>query len=198
MEREFVKQGYSARAQQDDFRQLMRKQLGKNFKYTLIALPIVFALIVLITAVVCKRNGTELSVAFAADAVALVIMLVILVVQFIKYQKNLKDLSKDSLDGEIRKTERFDSETNGKSRKTHYRIIFQSEDGKKIKLKDSKAAVYYYNVEKGDRVRYHPGFVYPLELFDKAKHDSNICVFCGKKNDINEDRCQICKNPMLI
>ena len=188
--------GFSARAQNEDFRQLMRKQVSKNFRYILISLPIVFVFVTVIAVIVCKTGGYDWSIALGTDALVIVIMLVILAVNFWKYRKSLKNLNKDSIDGVIHKTSRYVSDTDGKVRKTHYRIVFQSEDGKKIKLKDSKASVYYYNVEKGDRVRYHPGFVYPLELFDKQ--DANICVFCGKKNDADKDQCQICKKPMLI
>ena len=189
---------FSDRAESFEFREEMRKQVSKNFKYILLALPCVFIFVLAVTLIVCKINGYEYSIAFATDAFVLVVLLVILAVNFVKYKKNTGRLKTRSLEGMVIKKEKYVTDIEGKKTRTKYKIVIQLSDGSKQKLKNEKARPYYSLVEKGDKVCYHPGFVYPIELFDKSKFNKNICVFCGKENDANADVCSICKKQMLI
>ncbi len=75
-------------------------------------------------------------------------------------------------------------------------IKLQLDSGREIKLEGSKAKAYYPYVKQNDKVRYHPGLPYPLELYDKS--GVNICVFCGTANEPAADKCKKCNKPMLI
>ena len=82
------------------------------------------------------------------------------------------------------------------SKKDTFRITLETDEGKKIKITDNQARMVLPYVSDGDKVRYHKGFTYPIELFDKSK--GNICVFCGAHNDAKNRNCEKCQKPMLI
>ncbi len=188
--------GFSGKSVNEEFRALMKKQVNKNFKYLMIALPLVFVFVAVVSAVVCKINDTNIGVSVAADVIALIIILVIFIVNIIKYFKNLGKLKTGSIDGTVTKLDMTAADLNSTRKRAYYKIVIGTEDGKKITVKNDKAAPFYRHLKKGDRVRYHPGFVFPIELYDKS--EVNVCVFCGKENDASVTECRVCKNPMLI
>ena len=78
----------------------------------------------------------------------------------------------------------------------NYRITLETGEGKKIKISGNQAMVVLPYVKDGDKVRYHKGFTYPVELFDKSQ--TNICVFCGECNNPKNNTCDKCQKPMPV
>ena len=193
------RKGFSSRAENEEFRDLMRGQINKNFRYLMISLPLVFLFIVAITFIICKVKNEKPSVAIGGDAVALVIILIIFVVKFIKYLKDLGKLNKGgSVDGTVIKNQKSVTHSDDKPDRRTYLIVIETDAGTKIKVKNDKAMPYYSHLNKGDRVRYHYGFVYPIELYDKSVDSVSICPFCGKPNSTSTDKCQSCGKPLLV
>ena len=189
--------GFSHRAQSEDFIDAMRRQIKKNFKYAIISAPIIFLVIIAIVAALAIKQGDKGNTFFPTVAFLLLVFTGIAIGVVVSFVKNLGRLKKDSIDGVILKTRKWETVSN-ENRTSHTKcyIIFQSDEGKKIKIKDRSALAFYPHVSEGDRVRFHPGYPFPIELYDKSK--GNICVFCGNVTDAAADECQRCKNPMLI
>lgn len=190
--------GYSNRAFDTFFREDMKKQVNKNFKTLIKTMVIIYIMIVLIMAIVCAVTKTEFGIVLGAAAAILVIMLLIFIYQFIKYIGNKSKFDKGYLEGVVEKNTKYTRDREGKTSKDEYLIVIRTNDGKKVKVKDDAARPFYPHIEKGDKVRYHYGFVYPIEMFDKSRSNINVCVFCGKANAISADTCEGCGKPMLI
>ena len=189
--------GFSRRAQNEDFIDAMRSQIKKNFKYAIISIPIIFIVIIAIVAVISAKQGDKGNAIFPTAAFLFLVFVGIAIGTLVSLIKNLGRLKKDSIDGMILKTRKWEtvSDENHTSHTKCY-IIIKSDEGKKIKIKDRSALTFYPHVNEGDRVRFHPGYPFPIELYDKSK--GNICVFCGNVTNATADRCERCKNPMLI
>ena len=52
----------------------------------------------------------------------------------------------------------------------------------------------YYSV--GDKIKRHAGYDY-WEKYDKSGDEDIICIRCGRFTDIDKDRCDNCKSPLL-
>ena len=77
-------------------------------------------------------------------------------------------------------------------------VVFQTDDGKKKKVEEPIDEGKYYNYFRiGERVRYHPKFVYRYEKYDKTKDDVLYCPICAKQNKITADKCDKCGNLLL-
>lgn len=80
----------------------------------------------------------------------------------------------------------------------NYRITIEKDSGGYREIEGGKARVIMPLVAEGDKVRYHTGFPYPVELYDKSKHGMNVCVFCGARNKATNNTCDKCGKLMLI
>ena len=189
---------YSDRAFDASFREEMKKQVNKNFKTLIKTMAIIYILIVLIMSVVCLVKKAEPVTVIGSAAVILVIMLLIFIYNLIRYSGNKSKFDKGYADGTVEKNLKFSRDRDGKTNKPEYLIVIRTDDGKKIKVKGDAARPFYPHIENGDRVRYHYGFVCPVEMFDKSRENVNICVFCGKENAVSADTCEGCGKPMLI
>lgn len=190
--------GYSKRAFDADFREDMKKQVNKNFKSLIKTMVIIYIAIVLIMAVVCIVKKAEFGIVLGAAAAILVIMLLIFIYRFIKHIGNKSKFDKGYVEGVVEKNTKFTRDREGKTSKDEYLIVIRTNDGKKVKVKDDAARPFYPYIEKGDKVRYHYGFVCPIEMYDKSRSNINVCVFCGKANAVSADTCEGCGKPMLI
>lgn len=197
MENESSLNGFSHRAQSEDFIDAMQRQIKKNFKYAIISIPIIFLVIIAIVSVLAIKQGDKGNAIFPTAAFLFLVFVGIAIGTLVSLIKNLGRLKKDSIDGVILKTRKWETFSNEEhTSHTKCYIIIKSDEGKKIKIKDRSALTFYPHVSEGDRVRFHPGYPFPIELYDKSK--GNICVFCGNVTNSAEDKCQRCKNPMLI
>ena len=77
-----------------------------------------------------------------------------------------------------------------------YYIICRSDEGKKRKVADYGRAMYDY-LQVGDRVRFHPRLNVPLEKQDKTHDSYLLCPFCGKRQSLENDDCDVCGKPLL-
>lgn len=213
MENEFqntMLQGFSHRAQSEEFRELIKDKQKKNTKKNLIVTLVFLGLLILtFIPIIIFDNGAETEamawitvLCIAAIPIFGITTLVMAIATIAAHISNLKKLQKDSWDGIVLEKKYWVTTTTDEDGTTHehdnYRIIIEKPDGKKFKMRGNEAKAFLPYVEHGDRVRCHPGFRFPLELFDKSKHYSNICVFCGERNDARNNTCTKCGKPMLI
>lgn len=187
--------GYSDRVFQEEFRTAMKKRLTKNFKTTCIAFGVIYPIAVLLTLLLSKSQENRISLLVATMAILFVVFGITLAIFWLKTIRQRRKLNDPYIDGTvIKNTKNRTVSTRRHGRRTRYTIVIETRTGNHIKVKNEIARPYYNLLEVGDEVRYHPGFVYPIELSDKSK--MNICAFCGKGNDA--DVCACCGKPMLI
>ena len=203
MENEFEygnDKGYSRLPQNPEFIDDMKKYLGKTAKYALISAPVIYALILIITAVVTSVKGNfEANEFFLLAIVLFAVFAFIALCVVISYFRNISKLKCESVDGTVVKSKKWTVESQKKSTsRTRYLIVIKTDDGKKIKVKDSKAMAVYPHIAEGDKVRFHPGYPFPVEVYDKSRNGVNICAFCGMANDLSAKNCTRCKNMMLL
>ena len=201
MENEFLRtKGFSGIAQDEEFREEVKRAVIKNYKYTFLVAPILFIIVGVVAEFLNSRSG-KASNGMAAVVVA-VIFVIVMICTVISFIKTLGQLKKPYADGIITKNKKWETysvDKDGNSRsKRNYLIEIQTEHGKKIKIKDHRALAYHGCLTVGDKVRYHPGFPYPIEMFDKSRDNVNICVFCSTRNPITAGTCTKCKKRMLI
>ncbi|MBO4897345.1 MAG: hypothetical protein J5590_03510 [Clostridia bacterium] len=192
--------GFSRLPQNPEFIDDMKKYLRKTLKYAMISVPIIYIVVLIITAIVsAKKDGLDMRTFIPVAIVLLAIFVIIGICVCISSLRNIGKLKLDSVDGTVIKKKKWSTyEREGRTRKTKYLITIETEDGKKVKVKDAKAAAVFEHVEEGEKVRFHPGYPFPVELFDKSRNGVNVCAFCGAANDLNAKTCTRCKNLMLI
>lgn len=192
--------GFSKRAANPEFREEMQKALKKNFRNIVIGAGCVFLAVFLILLIMVAVKYINMGVCIGTSAVILLICIGIVVGCFIALLKDINDLKKDSMEGVILKKSKTRVHRTGKSytARTKYKVIIKTDDGKKIKLGGTKARTFYFACEEGDRVCYHPGFLYPVEFYNKADKNKNICVFCGAESEANAAVCPVCGKQMLV
>ena len=83
----------------------------------------------------------------------------------------------------------------------HYRsvpnyILYITTDEQKKKKKKVSGTVFEY-LHTGDRVKYHPEFPQPFEKYDKSGDTEILCMFCGALSPLGNDKCRLCKNPLV-
>lgn len=79
---------------------------------------------------------------------------------------------------------------------TEYKVIIQSEQGKKYEITAEDDTTLYDYYQVGDRIRHHAG-LNSYEKYDKSKDSIIFCGACGSLNQIEEDFCHRCKCPLL-
>lgn len=202
--------GFSHRAQNPEFREEIRGSRQKSVKRYLIATLISLGLtLISILIIWIFDHGVETTtmafasiIAICAIPVFLIATVVLGIITVAKQVSDTKNLGKDCWDGKVLEKKHWvttSTDDDGTTREhDNYLITIEKQDGKQFKVKGNQARAFLPYVEAGDRVRYHPGFPYPLELFDKSQHLSNVCVFCGARNDARKITCEKCGKPMLI
>lgn len=187
--------GYSDRAFQEAFLTSMKNRIMSNFKKMCIGFGIVYLLIALLLLFFTKTQENGFGF-YALTMLSIFIVLAITLLLYgIKAIRQCRKLEYPYVDGTVTKNAKTRGISTGRyRRRTRYTIVIEPTIGNKIKVKNEVARPYYGILEVGDEVRFHPGFVYPIELSDKS--EKNICAFCGKVTDT--DVCTRCGNPMLI
>lgn len=190
--------GFSYRSEDEDFAGRMRSQIKKNFKYAILSAPVIYVILLIIVGMISRGKGFKAGEFVLLAAVLFVVFFFIALGMTVSLFKDLSKLKKGYTDGIVIKKSKYRTihDENTPS-KTKYTVVIETDDGKKIKVKDRKAMAVYPHIEKGDKVRFHFGYPFPIELYDKTRTGKNICVFCGAENDAGNDTCKRCKNPML-
>lgn len=200
--------GFSSRATNPDFLEEMievrKKEARKNLIGTLIYLAFLIAAVVILAAAYIVP---EMSVAhawatgFSVAAIPVFGILFIIKVVLGAFDKVKVD-GNDSWDGVVVQREQWTAtSTDDRGRTTeyeNYRITIEKDGGGQRTLEGGPARVIMPLVAEGDKVRYHTGFPYPVELYDKSKHGMNVCVFCGARNSASNNTCEKCGKLMLI
>lgn len=203
---------YSNRAQSPEFcglfKQKQQKVTVKNLIWTVVFLVLTIVGVAAISAlngyldtnVDSSAAAIGIVVAFAAIPVFGIIFLVNCIKTVFSAVQANKIPKMGSVDCVVSEKKQWDSRTTDEhgyeAKRDNYSITLESNEGKKFKVTGHQAMVVLPYVNEGDKVRYHSGFTYPIELFDKTK--GNICVFCGTHNDTQNDICKKCNKPMLI
>lgn len=187
--------GYSDRAFHEEFRAIMKNRLMKNFKTVSIGLGIIYPIAVLLMLLLNKSQESKISLLIATMVILFVVFSITLAIFWLKTIRQCRKLNDPYIDGTVTKNTKVRTASSRRhGRRTRYLIVIETRTGNHVKVKNEIARPYHNLLEIGDEVRYHPGFVYPIELSDKSK--KNICVFCGRESDT--DVCAYCGNPMLI
>lgn len=185
--------GYSGRSHRSDILEAMKKTQMKNFKVACITALILLPVLFLLAFIVGKIKGYGMGVGIVATLVVAVILLMIIVATGVNTLRDIGRLNQEPVEGKVAKNIKYTAKDHkGRRRRTKHKIVLETDDGKKIKVKNRKAMPYHQLLEVGDRVRYHPGFIYPIELYDKSKAGKNVCVFCGNTNSAGADTCSSC------
>ena len=175
------------------------KKAGRGCVYILIPLPLIIYLIV---SFVSDEVETK-DALIIGGAISVVFLL------FNLFTTYLSD-AKRGWDGVVvdkshkNKTRRVKNGDNWEiERYEEYEIVFRTDSGKKERHVDriyrgSAASEDYFDyLEIGDRVRYYPQLSFSYEKYDKS-HDSEIpCMLCKTFNDIHNDVCDKCGNPLF-
>lgn len=201
--------GYSSRARNPEFLEVVRKVRKKDFKKSLIKMIVYAAILIAALAVLAAAKVTEemsealawaTVVAFAATPVFGVITIVRIFITIGTHGK-IKSVDKEGCECTVESRQEWettghDSNTDSEVVYTNNRLVLRKNDGTAQKYKNDRASCFVSFLKDGDKVFYHPGFPYPLEMYDKSR--GNICVFCGKINDAGKRTCEKCEKPMLI
>ena len=76
--------------------------------------------------------------------------------------------------------------------------VFKTDRGRKKKIRERSGRSKYYDyLRVGDRVRYHPQFVFQYEKYDKSHDKYLYCPVCATMNKSSDDRCKKCHVPLL-
>ena len=202
--------GFSYRPQNPEFREeIKEKQKSNNKKSIIITLVFLGLFIASLLAMIISIKFLDSTAAawvvvaaFAGLPIFGIITLIMGIVTIVTSISNSKGLVKDSWDGVVLEKKHWVTTSTDDDGYTtehdNYLITIQPNEGKKFKMRGMQAKAFLPYVESGDRVRYHPGFPFPMEIYDKSRHLSNVCVFCGARNDARRDTCEKCGKPMLI
>ncbi len=186
--------GYSRLAGEESFLEAMKRCHLKNFVIANACSLVLFPLMGLI--LLLLPGSRHISLPLLA-AVLLPVLLCIFLATGIQTWSHIRKLGSPAVDCLVLENKKFREYTAKERRRTRYRIVVEGENGKKWKLKDHKALAYHCLLEAGDRLRYHPGFAFPLEIYDKSRHGVLVCVFCGHGNSILDRSCARCHHPLL-
>lgn len=205
--------GFSDKAKDPEFRNEIRRIRQKKTRDT-VKLCIHLAFLIIAAGVVMffasggtdnlsESAATAFTLATVAAFAALPVFLLLSIIRLVRVigdARILNSLNKESIDGVIASRQEWDTTRTDEHGYTYtgknQRLVIITDEGKKIEI--VKAGAYIPYVREGDKVRYHPGFPYPLEIYDKRESGKNICVFCGKANDAQRQTCDKCQKPMLI
>ena len=193
-------QGFSNLPEKSEFKNDMKRFIRKNFKFALVTIPIIYILAVNITAIVTGvRDEVDWRIVFPVAKYLISFFLGLAIIVLILLFFNLMKIKRDGVDGKVlTKKEQGAPSGDTKSSKKKRLVVIQTDSGKKISIKGKKAVAVYDYISEGDKVRFHPGYPFPIEIYDKTKKGKNICVFCGTENDLAAKKCRHCDNLMLI
>lgn len=171
------------------------KKAGRDCIYILIPLPLIIYLIVSFVS-----DEVELKDALIiGGAISVIFLLFNLFTSFLSnakrswdgvvVNKRYRERTRRYKDGNI---EHYDE----------YEIIFRTDSGKKERCVErdhhGRCDVYYYDyLEIGDRVRYFPQLNFSYEKYDKSRDSEIPCMMCKEFNDIHNDICDKCGNPLF-
>lgn len=186
-------QGFSDRVNDPEILAAVKKnrKIARIIGVCLIPLPLVgFVIYSLVS------DNMETANAVKYGAIVSFIFLIIGIFSFLKSRAN------NSYEGTVTKQKaRERTEKSGEHYRTYteYITYIETTDGKKKKIRETdRAESFVYNyTDVGDRLRYHPQFSFPYELYDKSKAPFIRCVSCGRNNPLTADRCEKCNIPLL-
>ncbi len=188
-----VSTGFSERLNDPEILAAAKKnrKAARIFAMILVPLPLIAAVIYGIVS-----EKTDLKQALIGGAFVSVVFLVFAVISFVKTRTAKRY---DAVVIEKKSRQRSDNNENNTSYYTEYVTIVRTDEGKKKKIveRDSGGMTAYDYLNIGDRFRYHPQFNFPYELYDKTKAPYLVCVSCGKRNAVENDRCSKCNIPLL-
>ncbi|MDO5099995.1 MAG: hypothetical protein Q4D52_00275 [Eubacteriales bacterium] len=189
--------GYCVYSRTEDFLSAMRRRQMKNLRITgLVALGL-FPILAFIGLIVVWWKAYGRAIYLMTMAVVAILFLIILLVTAVKTVRSIGQLKKESSDCHLIKKKKYTADDNNGTSRTQYLLVLETDEGRRIRVKNQKAKPYFSLLETGDRLRYHPGFVYPIEVYDRAKAGANVCVFCGYKNTVEESSCSRCHSRLL-
>ncbi|NLB60988.1 MAG: zinc-ribbon domain-containing protein [Clostridiales bacterium] len=176
-----------------------RKKFSRGCAFIMIPLPLIIYLIVSFV----SEEVETIDALVIGGAISFVFFLFILLSLYISsakrgwdgvvIDKRYKDKTRRVNNGDNWEIEHYDE----------YVITFRTDSGKKERCVESfyqGRAVdldYYQYLEIGDRVRYNPQLNYHYEKYDKSHDDYIPCMMCKKYNDICNDICDSCGNPLF-
>ena len=178
-----IELGYSKKFDTPEFQAALK---ASNRTYTRIQLGVLFGgpLLVALAGSLIGNAGAGIII----GASIAVFVVAIPVVAFFLIKRN----TAKSWDGEVTDLTRRSSEH---SSDTYY-ITCRTDEGKRRKVNDYGRSMYDY-LQIGDRVRFHPRLNVALEKYDKTHDSYLLCPFCGKRQDLENDDCDVCGKPLL-
>lgn len=185
--------GYSKRANDPEIIAALKKnrKAGRAFMLFIVPLPI---LGFVIYALVSGKMEIGSAVLYGG-----IISLVILLFSIFS---SIRQKTEKTYDGVVTKKEthrRYRHNGDGNNTEyTEYITYVKTADGKTKKIVEASGLKLAYDyLNEGDKFRYHPGFAFPYELYNKSNAPCIYCVVCQHKNPVGADRCEKCGKPLL-
>ncbi|MBO4897344.1 MAG: hypothetical protein J5590_03505 [Clostridia bacterium] len=196
MENEFAGMiGFSKIPEDSGFKKDMKNYVNKKYKFAFVVLPILYIIIYQITAIITGiKDEINYARMLIPGLVLLGIFVLVALVILIVYLLSVKKLEKGAKDGMVIKIKKQYKEDDSIKKCI---LILETEDGKKIKVKGKKAITVCPYISEGDKVRYHYGYPFPVEIYNKDASGVNVCPFCGFENELKSFKCAHCNNMLL-
>ena len=183
--------GYSSKINDSAF----KSYLGKNKKWSLY-----FSLIISIAAVVGLSIYGDLGNTMDNPQALLVGLAVGSIFIFISLIQNFRQNRSRTWEGQVvdkkQKEKRDEKKGYYGEKYIQYIIYIKDDKGKTHKISRREDDIFYNYYKIGDKVKHHAGFN-TYEKYDKSTDSIILCNACGNFNDIKNDRCQICRCPLL-
>ena len=185
--------GWSARINDPAIQAAMKKQRGcaKVFALIMVPIPIIgFLVYSFVTGDMDPGNALKYG------AIVSAIFLIFAIFSLIK-GKAEKGYEATVVDKQKRRVRQGDSDDGYWM--TEYTLVVRTTEGKQKKIvENERVPVRAWDyLEVGDVFRYHPGFAFPYERYDKSRVQYLYCVGCQAKNPVTADRCGRCGLPLL-
>ncbi|MCR5624996.1 MAG: zinc ribbon domain-containing protein [Lachnospiraceae bacterium] len=189
-----IYQGYSKRVDDPEIKAALKKhsRVSGIFGIFIIPLPII--------GFVIYSNVTEKITTQEALKYGIIVSVVFLIITIISSLKMRVQRPYEGVVIDKKIENRYVHNNSDKTyMETEYIMYVRTDTGAKKKIVEREGSLIlafnYLNI--GDRFKYHPGFAFPYELYDKSRAKFIYCVVCGKKNSFNDDRCIKCNVPLL-
>ncbi|MBO5572899.1 MAG: zinc ribbon domain-containing protein [Clostridium sp.] len=190
--------GFSDRVNDPEILAAMKKQRGAAKISAIFIVPVPFIGFVLYSMI---TGNMETGQAVKAGLFVSAVFLAFALWSFIHERpENTYEGVVLSQDTELSRNTKRDSSGNRTGyREYNYITRIQTTDGKQKKIveTDHGRRLAFEYLQPGDRIKYHPQFAFPYELYDKSRADGIYCVGCQKKNPVTADRCSRCNLPLL-
>lgn len=185
--------GWSARINDPAIQAAMKKQRGCAKVFALIMVPIPTIGFLVYSFVTGDMDPGD---ALKYGAIVSAIFLVFAIFSLIK-GKAEKGYEATVIDKQKRRVRQGDSDDGYWM--TEYTLVVRTTEGKQKKIvENERVPVRAWDyLEVGDVFRYHPGFAFPYERYDKSRVQYLYCVGCQAKNPVAADRCGRCNLPLL-